>query len=74
MPSQRILLPQIFHSARDANGSTQVARAKNGIGNRNFGPTFVSIVTAFLAIADAALLAQVIDELKTTIHTVRPCV
>src|SRR5256714_1024227 len=72
VPSQRLLLPQIFSlPPRDTEWvECNVATLqKMGIGIENFGPNSFRVDTlpAFLEIADAAgFLRKVIDELKTT--------
>jgi DNA mismatch repair protein MutL len=72
VPSQRMLLPQIFSlPPRDAEWVERnvATLQKMGIGIENFGVNSfrVDTVPAFLEIADAAgFLRKVIDELKTT--------
>jgi len=78
VPSQRMLLPQIFSlPPRDAEWIEQnfATLQKMGIGIESFGANSFRIDTlpAFLEIADAAgFLRKVIDELKTTSHSSSP--
>ena len=78
VPSQRMLLPQIFSlPPRDAEWVERNAATlqKMGIGIENFGPHSFRVDTlpAFLEIADGAgFLRQVIDELKTTSRSSSP--
>jgi len=78
VPSQRMLLPQIFSlPPRDAEWVERnvATLQKMGIGIESFGANSFRIDTlpAFLEIADAAgFLRKVIDELKTTSHSSSP--
>jgi len=78
VPSQRMLLPQIFSlPPRDAEWVERnvATLQKMGIGIENFGANSFRIDTlpAFLEIADAAgFLRKVIDELKTTSRSSSP--
>jgi DNA mismatch repair protein MutL len=78
VPSQRMLLPQIFSlPPRDAEWVERnvATLQKMGIGIENFGANSFRVDTlpAFLEIADAAgFLRKVIDELKTTSHSSSP--
>ena len=78
VPSQRILLPQIFSlPPRDAEWVERnvATLQKMGIGIENFGANSFRVDTlpAFLEIADAAeFLRKVIDELKTTSRSSSP--
>lgn len=78
VPSQRILLPQIFSlPPRDAEWVERnvATLQKMGIGVENFGANSFRVDTlpAFLEIADAAgFLRKVIDELKTTSRSSSP--
>jgi len=78
VPSQRMLLPQIFSlPPRDAEWVERnvATLQKMGIGIENFGANSFRVDTlpAFLEIADAAgFLRKVIDELKTTSRSSSP--
>ena len=78
VPSQRILLPQIFSlPPRDAEWVERnvATLQKMGIGIESFGANSFRVDTlpAFLEVADAAdFLRRVIDELKTTSRTSSP--
>jgi DNA mismatch repair protein MutL len=78
VPSQRMLLPQIFSlPPRDAEWVERnvATLQKMGIGIESFGANSFRVDTlpAFLEIADAAgFLRKVIDELKTTSHSSSP--
>jgi len=78
VPSQRMLLPQIFSlPPRDAEWVERnvATLQKMGIGIENFGVNSFRVDTlpAFLEIADAAgFLRKVIDELKTTSRSSSP--
>jgi len=78
MPSQRMLLPQIFSlPPRDAEWVEHnvATLQKMGIGIESFGANSfrVDSLPAFLEVADAAgFLCKVIDELKTTSHSSSP--
>ena len=78
VPSQRMLLPQIFSlPARDAEWVERnvATLQKMGIGVENFGANSFRVDTlpAFLEIADAAgFLRKVIDELITTSRSSSP--
>ena len=78
VPSQRMLLPQIFSlPPRDAEWVERnvATLQKMGIGVENFGANSFRVDTlpAFLEIADAAgFLRKVIDELKTTSRSSSP--
>jgi DNA mismatch repair protein MutL len=78
VPSQRMLLPQIFSlPPRDAEWVERnvAILQKMGIGIENFGANSFRVDTlpAFLEIADAAeFLRKVIDELKTTSRSSSP--
>jgi DNA mismatch repair protein MutL len=78
VPSQRILLPQIFSlPPRDAEWVERnvATLQKMGIGIEDFGANSFRVDTlpAFLEIADAAgFLRKVIDELKTTSRSSSP--
>lgn len=78
VPSQRMLLPQIFSlPPRDAEWVERnvATLQKMGIGIENFGVNSFRVDTlpAFLEIADAAeFLRTVIDELKTTSRSSSP--
>jgi DNA mismatch repair protein MutL len=78
VPSQRMLLPQIFSvPPRDAEWVERnvATLQKMGIGIESFGANSFRIDTlpAFLEVADAAdFLRRVIDELKMTSHSSSP--
>jgi DNA mismatch repair protein MutL len=78
VPSQRMLLPQIFSlPPRDAEWAERnvATLQKMGIGIENFGANSFRVDTlpAYLEIADAAeFLRKVIDELKTTSRSSSP--
>jgi DNA mismatch repair protein MutL len=78
VPSQRILLPQIFSlPPRDAEWVERnvATLQKMGIGIESFGANSFRVDTlpAFLEVADAAdFLRRVIDELKATSRTSSP--
>jgi DNA mismatch repair protein MutL len=78
VPSQRMLLPQIFSlPPRDAEWAERnvATLQKMGIGIESFGANSFRVDTlpAFLEIADAAqFLRKVIDELKTTSRSSSP--